>query len=50
MHERLDIEPQGGTNSHDIFAIEPLQNGRLSSIIEPTAQTRDVSGWMMWVI
>ena len=50
VHESLDIEPQIRTNGHDIFTIEPLQNRRLSGIIESTGWMSDVSGWVVWDI
>lgn len=36
MHECLDIETEGRAHTHYIFAIELLQNGRLSSVVQTT--------------
>ena len=33
VHEGLDVEAEGGADAHDIFAIELLEDSRLSRII-----------------
>lgn len=36
MHECLDIETKGRAHAHYVFAIELLQDGRLSSVVQTT--------------
>jgi hypothetical protein len=40
MDQRLDIETERGTDAHDVFAIDTLEDRRLSRIVETAFETR----------
>ncbi len=43
MHERLDVEPEGRTDTHNVLSVEFLEDRRLSGVVEATG--RQLSIW-----
>lgn len=43
MYKRLDLESQRGADRVDIVAVQPLENGRLSRVVE----SAEITGSML---